>query len=267
MKAPGSSLPPFSPLRPSPTRLHLRLRGEVEPLAEGADRARPKVGPDRPAPLAPRHVAVVGNAPEAGMIGAAVDSADWVFRFNNAQGFGGATGRRLTHLFLMNFGGQTREWLDMPGFHRRAAVARAQGFVLPIDPGLEERRRPTPTLRKKASGEHDWTPELRARLRPLGRPVWLLRDPLFWAAQAALREMGAGADPVPSTGFLALFLLVRHRPASLERIDVHGFGFGGWEGHSWAAERLWVERQARDGRLRLHPCGAPRLEGASRSDS
>ena len=248
---------PFLRLTHAPTLSHRRLRGDVEPLDKGMARPLSQTGPDRIVPLQPRSLAVVGNAPEAGRIGAAVDRADWVFRFNNAQGFGGATGQRLTHLFLMNFGGQTREWLADPGLLARPALRRAQGFVLPIDPGLEERRRPTPISRKHEGGEHDWTPELSQRLRPRGCPVWLLRDPLFWSAQRALREMGAGPDPVPSTGFLALFLVLRHRPSSLRRIDVHGFGFGGWEGHSWAAERRWVERRHREGRLRLHPCGAP----------
>lgn len=264
----SAARPPFPAARPGPAPLGDRcLREEVEPLAEGSARSRPPVGPDRPAPSEPRSLAVIGNAPGTGRIAPAVDGADWVFRFNNARGIGGATGRRLTHLFLLNFGGQTREWLEDAGFHRRPAVARAQGFVLPIDPGPAERRHPTPIADKRAGGEQDWTPELGRRLRPLARPLWLLRDPLFWAAQAALGEMGARPDPVPSTGFLALFLALRHRPASLRRIDVHGFGFAGWEGHSWEAERRWVERHHREGRLRLHPCREGRLEGASLSDS
>ncbi|MGM9458181.1 hypothetical protein, partial [Lacticaseibacillus rhamnosus] len=56
-------------------------------------------------------LAIVGNAPGTGACGSAIDAADCVIRFNNAPGFGAATGHRVTHLALVNRGGQTREWL------------------------------------------------------------------------------------------------------------------------------------------------------------
>ena len=258
---PAMPLPPIPPLPipplPSPReprRLQARhLLEDITPLAPGRSRSTPRAGPGRAAPLEPRRIAVVGNAPEAGRIGADVDRADWVIRFNNAQGFGGETGRRLTHLVLMNFGGQTREWLEDIRFHRRAPIRHAQGFLLPIDPGIEERRHPTPLPDKRKGGEHDWTPELRARLSPRGAPVWLFNDPLFFAAGAALKREGGREDGVPSSGFLALFWLLGRVSRPRRSIDVYGFGFAGWDGHDWAAERRWTERRAREGRLRLHP--------------
>ncbi len=245
---------PFAAPRTLPPLTRRRLASEIT-LLDGASAGAPAplVGPDRPAPGRPRSVAVVGNAPEVRRIGALVDRADWVFRFNNTHGLGGTTGRRLTHLFLMNFGNQTREWLDDPAFHRRPAIARAQHVVLPIDPGDAERLCPTPLPRKRQDGEHDWTPELSARLRRRPRPIWLLRDPLFFAARAALRAHGAAGEVIPSTGFLSLFLLRRHQEWRKVRIDVHGFGFAGWDGHAWDAERRWTESEAGRGGLVLHP--------------
>lgn len=243
-------LPGSRPARTLETRL---LLDDITPLDPGRSRPAPRHGPDRPAPDLPGSIAVVGNAPEAGRIGAAVDRADWVIRFNNAQGFGAATGRRLTHLVLMNFGGQTREWLEDVIFHRRAAIRHAQGFLLPIDPGVEERRRPTPLAEKRVGGEHDWTPELCARLSLRGAPVWLFNDPLFFAARAALKRDGGREDGVPSSGFLTLYWLLSRPSRPRLTIDVYGFGFAGWEGHDWAAERHWTERREREGRLRLHP--------------
>ncbi|WP_062115170.1 glycosyltransferase family 29 protein [Aureimonas sp. AU40] len=239
--------------RSAATLAQRQLRDWVSPLGHGAPKPAPRHGPHRPAPASPRSIAVVGNAPEAGRIGPLVDRADWVLRFNNAQGFGAATGQRVTHLFLMNFGGQTREWLAEESFHRRPAVARAQGFVLPIDPGRDERRQPTPTRAKWQGGEQDWTPELAQRLGLHRRPAWLLNDPLFHAAGDALRRHGAAREAVPSTGFLALFWLTRHLGGRRVPVHVHGFGFAGWEGHGWDAERCWAEGQARRGLLRLHP--------------
>ena len=34
------------------------------------------------------------------------------------------------------------------------------------------------------------------------------------------------------------------------RIDVYGFGFAGWAGHPWEAERHWFETGQEAGRLR-----------------
>jgi len=75
--------------------------------------------PSLAVPPRPRTVALVGNAPDPTERAAGIDAADWVVRFNNAAGFGGVTGRRTTHLALVNHGGQMREWLADPAFGER----------------------------------------------------------------------------------------------------------------------------------------------------
>jgi len=186
-------------------------------------------------------VALVGNAP--GTEAAAADAAGSVVRFNNAAGFGGRTGSRVTHLALVNRGGQMREWLADPGFLDRPVVRQAQAFVLPFPMLPEAHNRPEPIC---------FTREALAMLRPLGKPVHVLPEALHGEARRALAARAEGR-PNPSTGFLMALALVLGRPAGRPAIAAYGFGFAGWSGHPWAAERAWFAEAGAAGRLRLHP--------------
>jgi hypothetical protein len=188
-------------------------------------------------------LAIVGNASGTGAWGAAIDAADSIVRFNNAPGFGAAGGRRITHLALVNRGGQTREWLADRKFLERPVVRAAQAFILPFPMLPAEHNLPEPIC---------WTRELLARLQPLGRPVFLLPETLHQQAHALLRPRTSGR-PNPSTGFLVTLALLLGRPAGAGPAQVFGFGFDGWPGHPWAAERAWFAEAEAAGRIRVHP--------------
>ncbi|RIY02851.1 hypothetical protein D3218_04845 [Aureimonas flava] len=203
--------------------------------------------PAEPPRHVPRRIAIVGNAPELGDRGEEIDAADWVVRFNNAAGFGEAAGRRVTHLALVNHGGQMREWLEDPGFLDRPAIRAAGTFLFPFA------RKPA-SDRPETEDGRDWTEEAEARLAPLGVPVALLPATVQREALALVRTPG-GRPAAPSTGFLVALHLLR-RFGGTARIDVYGFGFGGWDGHDWSRERRWFEAMAAGGLLRLHPLAA-----------
>jgi hypothetical protein len=188
-------------------------------------------------------LAIVGNAPGTGAWGPAIDAADSVVRFNNAPGFGAAAGHRITHLALVNRGGQTREWLADRNFLQRPVVRAAQAFILPFPMLPAEHNVPEPIC---------WTRELLALLQPLGRPVLLLSETLQQQAHTQLTPRTAGC-PNPSTGFLVTLALLLVRPASARPAQAFGFGFDGWPGHPWAAERAWFADAEAAGRIRVHP--------------
>jgi hypothetical protein len=191
-------------------------------------------------------LAIVGNAPGLDA-GAAIDAARCVVRFNNAPGFGGRTGSRVTHLALVNRGGQMREWLADPHFLARPVVQRAEAFILPFPLLPVEHNRPEQIC---------WTREALVLLAPLGRPVHVLSEDLHRAAWTRLARPGATGRPNPSTGFLVTLALLLGRPAERGAVEVHGFGFDGWPGHPWAAERAWFRQAEAAGHIRLHPCPA-----------
>ncbi|KQQ25333.1 hypothetical protein ASF53_21865 [Methylobacterium sp. Leaf123] len=188
-------------------------------------------------------LAIVGNAPEIGAAARGIDEADCVVRFNNAAGFGGRTGGRVTHLALVNRGGQMREWLADPHFLERPVIRAAQAFILPF-----------PMLPAEANGPEPicWTREALALLRPTGRPIHILSEDLHDQARGVLAPRTDGR-PNPSTGFLVTFALLNDRPRNADPAQAYGFGFDGWPGHPWAAERAWFAEAQAAGRLHLHP--------------
>ena len=191
-----------------------------------------------------RSLAIVGNAPGV-EAAAAIDAAACVVRFNNAAGFGAAAGSRVTHLALVNRGGQMRAWLADPRFLDRPVVRAAQAFILPFPMLPAEQNRPEQTC---------WTREALARLAPLGRPIHVLPETLHREGRRLLGP-GTTGRPNPSTGFLVALALLLARPEGSEPVDAYGFGFAGWPGHPWAAERAWFAEAEAAGRLRLYAAG------------
>lgn len=191
-------------------------------------------------------VAIVGNAPEMGDHARRIDGCDLVVRFNNASGFGAGAGRRTTHLALVNRGGQMREWLSDDAFASRPAVADAASILLPFPPD--------PGCGSAASADgRDWTRRLVQTLRPHGKPIGVLSHALHRDARLCLAQDFGALAPNPSTGFLVAFHLHRRLAGRGVRFEVYGFGFQGWPGHPWDAERRWFEAREREGRLRLVP--------------
>ncbi len=187
-------------------------------------------------------LAIVGNAPEIGDHARAIDAADGIVRFNNAPGYGGRAGSRVTCLALVNRGGQPREWLAEAGFHERPVVRDALGYLLPF-----------PELPPGEDDPHErvcWTGPLRARLA--GRPISTLSAALHARARRLLAPRTDGT-PNPSTGFLVTLAILDDRSEALPTIDVYGFGFSGWAGHPWEAERRCFAAWQDARRLRLHP--------------
>lgn len=188
-------------------------------------------------------LAIVGNAPEIGAAADAIDAAACVVRFNNAAGFGGRTGSRVTHLALVNRGGQMREWLADRHFLARPVVRSAQAFILPFPMLPAEENGPEPIC---------WTREVLTLLRPSGRPIHILPEALHARARSLLAPR-TSVRPNPSTGFLVTLALLLGRRADAGPVQAYGFGFDGWPGHPWAAERAWFADAQAAGRLYLHP--------------
>ncbi|KQT87434.1 hypothetical protein [Aurantimonas sp. Leaf443] len=202
-------------------------------------------------------ICLVGNAPGQSGAAEAIDACGTVLRFNNAHGFGAATGRRVTHLFLVNCGGQMREWLDDPQFEQRPQVSAAPAILLPIHPDKDDAYDPPLTAAERAEPDgRNHAGEALARLAAEGgRTVEILPARLFLKACRVIGyarpERGMAA---PSTGLIGL-LWALERVAPGERIEAYGFGFEGWPGHRFEAERRFFEAQAERGRLALHPPG------------
>lgn len=196
-------------------------------------------------------IALVGNAPPTVDQSVAIDRCDLVVRINNACGFGAERGNRITHLALVNCGGQMREWLDEYAFASRPAFRAAQTILLPIHPDKDHLM--VPPIATKDVGEEGRNHAVEAKIRfeTLGKSVLILPVSVFLSAAKIIGcTRVTPTMPAPSTGLLVLvFLLSRYRGA---KIEAFGFTFEGWHGHRWDLERAFMESLRADGRLCLH---------------
>lgn len=205
-------------------------------------------------------VAIVGNAPSEGDQSRAVDTCDVVVRLNKAPGFGGPDGSRVDQLVLINCGGQMAEWLatgtilSLPVFQAAATV------VLPIHPGKVRLIEPplSPAELRDADAQ-DFSPAATALFEAEGKRVVAWPAEVFADAMASLGVVPLGrGDRAPSTGYLAAHWWLR---PGTHVVHAFGFGFDGWRGHDFAAERRWFADHAAAGRLVLHPL--PSLAGTA----
>lgn len=199
-----------------------------------------------------RSIAIVGNRPRDFGEADVIDAADRIVRFNNAFGFGGSTGRRVTDLVAVNYGGAMTEWLEQGTLERSAAFEAAERIILPIHPDKDRSVRPSLSAEEWSGLEGPaQTARAIARFRAHGKPVLLLPANCFVSAAAAIgiRPLRR-RSPAPSSGYLLMHALLS-RVRSDQSITAYGFGFAGWTGHDFNAERQWFVDQAATGRLAL----------------
>lgn len=200
-----------------------------------------------------KRIAVVGNAPTEKDLCSHIDGADRVVRFNNAFGYGGVTGTRIDDLHLVNCGGQPLEWLRSDTFWTRDYLVRTTQITLPL--AAPDRRRRLSSAddgRCQSTDGLNFEWDLRDALKRLGKTVRTLPTETVDAAVEVLRGLGGdGKQITPSTGYLAVYDYLEQCGRDTV-IDLYGFSFAGWCGHSWACEKAWVLQQQKTGRLCWH---------------
>lgn len=206
-----------------------------------------------------RRTVLVGNAPMRERVADLVDGADRVVRFNRARGVGTSSGSRTDELWLVNHGGQMAEWLADGALGDVAAVAAGATVVLPIPmlPGhvaaCAARVAATDAGASPDADRINHVDEAHRVLADGGHVVERLGIDDYRGAQRALGAPDPGVgEHYPSTGFIAIVRTLA-RATTGDRVELVGFTFEGWRGHSWNAERRWVEARAREGRLSVRP--------------
>ncbi len=183
--------------------------------------------------------AIIGNAPEFDGRSLHLNDYDHVVRFNNTAGLGSKSGTKTSELVLVSRGGQPAEWLADPQFTQRRAVQDARRVTLVFPPSAR--------IEDECHAE-----ELCQRLAPLGKEIRWIDEATEARARQALLSHGASPTAALSSGFLYTFMTVEAGDPRKWALDVFGFGFDGWDGHAWAAERAWFEACHRERRLKLH---------------
>jgi hypothetical protein len=167
-----------------------------------------------------------------------------VVRFNNAYGFGGHRGGKVSDLFLINCGGQMEEWLETRALEGRSSFRLADRIVLPIPPASSSNKAPQEEASEKDAANHGRAAQ--RRFTELGKDVLFLPRHV----EAECRTLTGGAPP--STGLIALHWLLGAGEGC--PISCFGFGFAGWSGHDFSREEAYFRKAEAEGKLRLLHC-------------
>lgn len=192
-----------------------------------------------------KRVFVVGNGPLARDLGAEVEAADFVVRFNEPKAAKGMSGTRTDWLFLNNSGKPMQRRLADPGYVRSPIVAAARTVIFAYHPLTISRYliRPNPLswLRGRRA---NWTAAALDMFGRAGKEVLILPPAAY---EEGCAELGLPAERMrevfPSTGFFGIRHVLRHCPAEEWDVVICGFTWQGWKRHAWADERAWLEQR------------------------
>lgn len=194
-----------------------------------------------------RRIAIVGNAPPTSNLAEAIDSADFVIRFNEPQAFGAEYGQRVDLLCLINSGGQVEEWLRDRTLTQQEYFKASRAILFPNDPEILDRYHPRSITLAHGSTRSHLTDELRDWVEAAGKPVDVISRAQYLQTFASLglpqREL---SRCWLSSGILATAYALA-RAGKCDQVEIYGFSWCGWKGHPWARERAWyAAAQARE---------------------
>ncbi len=217
-----------------------------------------------------KRLVIVASAPLQRDFSRFIDSADCVVRFNNCKNYGRQAGTRTDILYLNNTGDpdvqrtlrfflkpRTPAQLEAELPYRSSA--RAFYFVRPpahyfqalmqdrLDQGVQLAGQELP----RHSHGRDIAAEVAVSLRLPADRTHRLSAQFHDSVIGKLEEFGIGDALFPSTGMLGVEHILSCEDFAGYDIVALGFGFSGWEGHPWEAERQLMQRYAREGRLSL----------------
>lgn len=206
-------------------------------------------------------IAVVGNAPSVHHYSHLIDSCDIVVRFNNPYGYRSLyRGHRVTHLCLVNSGGQVREWLEQPDQLNQDCVTKAQQIVFPVHPQILDKYHPKVFCNNGDHRSHE-TAAFTDFIAELGQqPVIIPARTYLQVARCDLKLTSSQLTHMyPSSGMLMTrYILEKELKecilADTTALHVIGFTWEGWSGHTWAQEKSWFQKLSQQNdNVYIHP--------------
>lgn len=198
---------------------------------------------------------LIGNAPARTHLGSIIDRADFVARINTCAALGAEYGHRTDRVYLCNTGGVARRFIRSEELHRTIASSGAAEVVFSYPP-VPLSRKLHCLLRGKRGTGVDRTRSLaevlsRHGLRCSTMPTEVYEDVLaFVRARPEYRDLAREMPLwVPSSGGTALAHMATEPALAGHEIALVGFGFQGWRGHPWFAEKAYAEQLQQAGRL------------------
>lgn len=198
-------------------------------------------------------IAIVGNGPIDTRFFDHIETADFIIRFNSPPRAHEYAGMRTDRLVISNSSKQTQGLLTSHSYLEGPVFAGADSVLLPYHPDMIRQFMPKPNFFSWLKGRRADLTELCERVaQARGKSVAILEKSTYLEACEQLGIIPSRrCVAFPSSGMLTIFhSLKSSRDADL-RLQLFGFGFAGWKGHDWSAERIYVEGLISQGKIFL----------------
>ena len=188
-----------------------------------------------------RKLAIVGNAPLEKGQAAIIDACEWVVRFNEWKNHRGDSGQRVDVLCVTNTGNPAEIFIRDRLIGSAPFLSHVSEIWFPRDfPAHQQQARQfdrTYPDRKLLDRSDEIVASNQLHEKRIVRFSSELNQQVF----AALRARSATPFLCPSTGALTIAHgLEDPRFAGYEKL-LFGFGFQGWHGHPWEAEKALAQ--------------------------
>lgn len=189
---------------------------------------------------------IVGNGPLPHDMSDAVDSADFVVRFNEPKASKGMSGTKTDWLFLNNCGKPMQRRIEDPAYVASPIVRAARWVFLTYHPIAVARYQVKPNILSRIKGRRaDWTRAALDMFGKAGKDVVILPVTFY---EEGCAELGIPVSEMtkvfPSTGYFGIRYVLREFATQEWDVHICGFTWEGWKRHAWGDERRWVQAMA-----------------------
>ena len=202
--------------------------------------------------------AIVGNGPLSPDDRVAIATADRIIRFNLTPNLNSEADAKTTELFLSCSSKQIGDFLSKDQYRSDHAFQKATRIVSPYHPEIIQKYMRPPSILSRLKGRQaDWSQDCLKIANKEGKEAEILPAELYLDACKRL-----GIDPdtkefFPSSGCLAILRELRRQQHGESELHIFGFGYVGWKGHLWTAEKALVAALENKGRLKTHAVRGP----------
>jgi hypothetical protein len=198
---------------------------------------------------------IVGNGPIFTDYSRLLNESDVIVRFNNANKIGNYDDGRQTILALSNTGGPGKFFFNHEYLGSSNDFKKCEIILVPRV--------------EKCHAEHfnvvrnsfPWYNEAELKcyhekiipyLIEQNKKTIVIDENFNYKCFNELKHVFSKPFICPSTGFMVVKFLLDYSDYSDYEVHLIGFGFRGWKGHPWAAEKKITQKYAAENRLILH---------------
>lgn len=205
------------------------------------------------------NIVVVGSAPLQIDYGNLVDSSEIVVRFNDCKNFGGASGQRTDIIYVNNTGSPAMRYINERPFALKAYCQSAViWFVRDSSTHHAHFNKVKSSFpRYPVTDLDDLSERIIGSNELQGKEIHRISRAFNEDIFKKLSMLSKKPFICPSTGFFGLMHVLTNPAYKSCQVHALGFGFEGWKGHPWSAEKKLINNYVLSGRLTIHPNSLP----------